>query len=395
LVLSGGIVLVHLVRFDAWNVSRFLFVTNKRREIAGASELITYLDRRWVHESLASMFAGSSGLEGWRIEDGPAELLEAGAGTALVLVRDGEKARRLVSTVTATALAAAPGLDVFGVVSGSFEWDAAGGLAAPVREVWRGRDAARASRPGPDLRFLRLPVMDECASTGLPAAGLAVDPDDNLVERSAESQAKWEAYGKEGGADGLARLAELAGVTAPDLRRMVRHLNDSADWVGVVYADANGPGAVFDDFERFAPDPSNRGYADGLRGFSARLRACAASALRAAVDQTRGLLPAVDGLAPVLPLIVGGDDLVVFARLDCARDRSRRSRAGGRSPRRIRRDADGEYRDSVISTRGPRCSRTFAARNVRPRPGRSGKWRGAWSSWLRQRREALRRPRLG
>jgi len=65
----------------------------------------------------------------------------------LVLVRDGEEARRLVSTVTATALAAAPGLDVFGVVSGSFEWDAGGGLAVAGREVWRGRDAARASRP--------------------------------------------------------------------------------------------------------------------------------------------------------------------------------------------------------------------------------------------------------
>jgi hypothetical protein len=233
------------VRFDAWNVTRFLFVTNKRREIAGASELITYLDRRWVHASLASMFASSSGLDGWRIEDGPAELLEAGAGTALVLVRDGEDARRLVSTVTATALAAAPGLDVFGVVSGPFEWDAAGGLAAAVREVWQGRDTARAARPGPDLRFLRLPVLDECASTGFPAACLAVDPDDNLVERSAESQAKWEAYGGESGADGLARLAELAGVTPRDLRRVVRHLNDNADWVGLVYADANGLGSVF------------------------------------------------------------------------------------------------------------------------------------------------------
>ncbi|WP_147317761.1 hypothetical protein, partial [Streptomyces spongiicola] len=74
---------VRLVSFEAWNITRFMFVTGKRREIAGASELITYLERRWVRESLREVFGRGFG-EGWRIEECPAELLESGAGTAKV-----------------------------------------------------------------------------------------------------------------------------------------------------------------------------------------------------------------------------------------------------------------------------------------------------------------------
>ena len=70
--------LVHLVVFEAWNISRFMLVTNKRREIAGASDLITYLDRQWVHGVLDELFAGFD--PGWQIEDRPAELVEAGGG---------------------------------------------------------------------------------------------------------------------------------------------------------------------------------------------------------------------------------------------------------------------------------------------------------------------------
>jgi hypothetical protein len=301
--------LVRLVRFEAWNISRFLFVTNKRREIAGASELITYLDRRWVNGALAETFAGFGA--GWRIEEAPAELVEAGAGTATVLVVEGADARALVGRVTLAALAEAPGLDVFGVVSEPFEWGVAGGLAGAVGQVREAAEAVRMGRPGPPARFRRLPVVAECASTGLPAWELATDPDGELVARSAESRAKWVAYGQEDGGDGLGRLADLAGVRSRDLKAAVRELNDAVPWVGVVYADVNGLGSAFEALAAAGAGQANREYAEALRSFSDALRECAGAAVRAAVGEARSELPA-EVKSPVVPLIAGGDDLVLI-----------------------------------------------------------------------------------
>nr|WP_267593623.1 hypothetical protein [Carbonactinospora thermoautotrophica] len=308
---------VHLVLFEAWNITRFVFVTNKRREIAGASELITYLDRRWVYEALGRVFPGFA--EEWRVEERPAELLAAGAGSVKVLVRDRESAVRLVTEVTTAVLREAPGLDVCGVVSEPFDWAADGQLAEAVRQVHRDFAAVRTSRPGPDARFLRLPVVDECATTGLPAAVLVAQPDGGVEPRSAESLAKWVAYGKRDEGDGLARLAALAGTTPQALGRVVRYLSDEAEWVGVVYVDGNGLGQVFQHFERCVPDGTNRSYADTLRGFTTGLQECAEDAFRAAVAELSGPPTEPDGpggpdgrdrVVPVLPLILGGDDLI-------------------------------------------------------------------------------------
>ena len=159
----------HLVRFEAWNITQFLFGTNKRREIAGASELVTYLDRRWVHTCLQTLFPSHSSVGQWRIEEHKAELLEAGAGSVLVLVRELDDARRLVTLVTSLALTEAPGLDVVGVISRDFEWENKGALDAMVMSVHRESTSARTGRPGPDTRFQRLRTLAECASTGLPA----------------------------------------------------------------------------------------------------------------------------------------------------------------------------------------------------------------------------------
>lgn len=299
--------LVRLVVFEAWNISPFMLVTNKRREIAGASELITYLDRQWVHDALQELFAGFDPER--RIEEQPAELVEAGAGTVKVLVRDRDRARELVSAVTLRALREAPGLDVFGVVSEQFDWDTLGSLAAAVSDVRAGSVAARLGRPGPDVRFRRLPVVDECASTGLPAQLLARDPEDRLVARSAESQAKWVAYGLQDSGHGLDRLAELAGVQPHALKASIRHLSDTATWVGVVYADTNGLGAVFQALESAGRQRPNREYVAELRDLSGRLRACAAASVREAIEQVES----VSDMKPaVVPLIVGGDDLVLL-----------------------------------------------------------------------------------
>ncbi|WP_405526727.1 hypothetical protein OG426_30230 [Streptomyces canus] len=308
----GVSVRVRLVSFEAWNITRFMFVTGKRREIAGASELITYLDRRWVRESLRDVFGQSYGA-GWRIEECPAELLESGAGTAKVLVRGEDEARRLVTAVTGRALRQAPGLDVCGVVSGDFEWERPGGLHRALGECAEGLTGVRTALPGPDARFLRLPVVDSCRATGLPAAQVLRLPGGSAEARSAESVAKWRAYGRQGQGEGLGRLAELAGTRPRALAEVVEHLNGQAEWVGTVHADGNGLGRVFGSFERCVAGESNRAYADAFRGFSAGLQECTREAFGCAVAELEGLGAALkSGPVPVLPLVLGGDDMVAL-----------------------------------------------------------------------------------
>ncbi|MFF4652624.1 hypothetical protein [Streptomyces sp. NPDC001380] len=304
---------VRLVVFEAWNISRFIFVTNKRREIAGASGLITYLDRKWVQDALRGLHAGFE--PGWRIEHRPVELLETGAGTAKVLVRDMEEARRLVTLVTGAALRDAPGLEVCGVVSEAFDWSVEGQLHGALQEAAGLLAPVRTSLPGPDARFLRLPVADQCRSTGLPAESLMRQPDGSYEPRSAESSAKWLAYGRQEEGAGLGRLAELAGTEPRALGKVVEHLNDEAEWVGVVYADGNGLGKVFGAFEECVDGGSNRAYADTLRSFSGAMQAAARQAFGAAVGELREAGAALGkgrGPVPVLPLILGGDDMVAL-----------------------------------------------------------------------------------
>jgi hypothetical protein len=300
------------VSFEAWNITRFMSVTGKRREIAGASELITYLDRRWVREALREVFGGRYEA-GWRIEECPAELLETGAGTAKVLVRGEDEARGLVTAVTRRALREAPGLEVCGVVSGEFAWERPGGLHRALEECAAGLPGVRTGLPGPDARFLRLPVVDSCRATGLPAAQVLRLPGGAVEARSAESAAKWRAYGRQGEGEGLGRLAELAGTRPRVLAEVVEYLNDRAEWVGTVYADGNGLGRVFGSFDRCVPDGSNRAYADAFRAFSAGLQACTREAFASAVAELEGMGAALPGGAvPVLPLVLGGDDMVAL-----------------------------------------------------------------------------------
>jgi hypothetical protein len=311
---------VHLVQIDAWNISQFIFVTNKRRENAGASELITYLDRRWVHEALVEMFPGFRSQ--WRIESDPAELLLSGAGSVNVLVHEAEAAKGLVTAVTLKALTEAPGLDVCGITS-ELDWWQPGSLAAAVGDLHDDFGYAFAGRPGAEHRFQRLPIVDECATTGLPAADDVRQPDGRYERRSQESLCKWRAYGASGDGNGLRRLAQAAGTTPAALARVVDHLEDKADWSAVIYLDGNGLGRVFRDFDKLTGDPANRPYADGIRDLSAALARCTRQAFQQATASLKASLPPerlASGEAPVLPLVLGGDDVIAVCDGESALD---------------------------------------------------------------------------
>ncbi|WP_066946578.1 Cas10/Cmr2 second palm domain-containing protein [Microtetraspora fusca] len=286
---------------------RYIFSSGKRQEIVGASDLIARVNGAWADEAMAGVFPGFE--RSWRIKDGhAAEMVTAGAGTITVLVRDKDAGRRLVTELTGRALREAPGLDVCGVVV-----EAVGPLADDISAARTKLAEVRESRPGPLARFLRLPLIEDCASTGLPAMSLHREGRGEPVRtRSAASMAKLGHF-----PHALGRLAQDAGTDVATMRKIVDRLGLEADWVAVVHADGNGFGDLFRGLgkvvETDAGDPDAT-YAEALRTLSLGVDDCARRAFRKALAKTaaENESDTVNGKPPVLPLVLGGDDLTVL-----------------------------------------------------------------------------------
>lgn len=295
---------MYLVVIRTAGNQRYIFTSGKRQEIVGASELITRVDGAWAETALGRVFPGFD-RRVWRIESHDAELLVAGAGGITALVRDRAAGRELVTEITRLAVKYAPGLDVCGVVLEC----PGGSLGTRLGEARTELAAVRGGRPGPEARFLRLPLVEDCSSSGMPAAEIRSEGDGEPARpRSAAAVAKLAAY-----PDALTRLAGVAGTDRKAIRRIVDHLGLEAGWVAVVHADGNGLGEVFGNLGQAAADTSDRAYADALREFSDGVDRCAKRAFQKALENTSEEVggAAVDGVLPVLPLVLGGDDLTV------------------------------------------------------------------------------------
>lgn len=318
----------YMVLVETSGNQRYIFATDKRRENVGASDLIDRVAREW----------GENAIQRARKLGHDVQVHVAAAGKLLFHMDDGVAARDIVREVTLTALHEAPGLDVAGVVC-EFESSEVHGLRDASRAVHRQFQEARAGRPGPDTRFLQLPLVERCGSSGMPAFGF--EPVGGRDEpRSAASLAKLRAV-RHGAYE---RLAECIGVETWELEHEIvpilasaadddntdesdafrpdRKEDDAGDgrsrsdagtkrvsWVAVVHADGNALGEVF----RSLDDPLDDPYR-----FSTSIDRCTKWAFRRAVIETWG---GADGELPlILPLVLGGDDLTVLCDGQCAVD---------------------------------------------------------------------------
>lgn len=328
---------MYLVVVNAAGKQRYIFSSRKRKEIVGASDLIARVNGEWAAEALRDVFSGYR--DDWRLRHGhEAELLTAGAGAVTLLVADPAAGRRLVTALTTRALEEAPGLDVCGVVHELSPGGEAGTLAAGLRAARTALAATQEARPGPQARFLRLPLMEECGSSGQPATELSREgPGERPSPRSAASMAKLAHFPA-----ALDRLAGDAGSDVPTMRKIVDRLGLEAEWVSIVHADGNGFGRIFRDLgtspgpgssesgesgsgHRASGEPESAGlgdeaYADLLRGLSRAVDRCALTAFRTALRRTADEHPhrTIAGVPPVLPLVLGGDDLTVLCEGEVA-----------------------------------------------------------------------------
>jgi len=365
-----------LVLLETSGNQAYIFDTNRRRENVGASHLIASLGD-WARDALTEETGLSPAAARLARGDG-AELLTEAAGRVQIIVRERAQARALIAAVTGRAMLEAPGLDVCGV-SVDFAWSGQEGgrstgrpLAWAIAEAERLLAEARRARPAqPSARFPRLPLADQCGSSPMPAAVL-YDPVEAEVRRTPRpdgappleepgprslfSWAKLYAVDrKEGGAhDRLAWLLTPEHAGSEKHRRAARdglentadRLQYDVDWVGVVHADGNGLGKIFQRFTRGARERglSSPEFADALRALSAGVDEAARRAYRTTIhklaeaghvepvrrdayarqreESDRAAPTSPPGLyrVPVLPLVVGGDDLTVLCKGQLALD---------------------------------------------------------------------------
>lgn len=316
---------MHLVLIETSGNQAYIFATNKLRENVGASELTYRAGTQWVLEAIQQLggpaFYSSSQQVSSRqiraqlrntglnrpIESGGAfEVIVAASGKAMVLVNNYDQGRQVVSQVTRRALEEAPGMEVWGVVSREFDL-ASVSIHDVIKEVHREYELVRSRLPSPQTRFQRLPINMDCGTSGLPAArwdNRGRDPG----PRSAMSLAK-----RKVAFEGLKRIRQIASndnlpYSSDDLENL------GCDRLAIIHADGNGLGQIFLNFDKCVQSPAqkpsgdwNRAYIERLRNFSLALDECTEQAF----IQALGNLSALEGRLPIVPLVLGGDDLTV------------------------------------------------------------------------------------
>jgi hypothetical protein len=302
---------------------QFIFSTNKLRENIGASELTYVAGSKWVVEVVSNIndspitdqeiFQSSSSFRNWLLDssqnrsiDSAAkiEIILATSGKALFLAKDHEDARSVIRQVTQKALQEAPGLDICGVISEEFDINVTP-LSTINKQIHNKFESIRAQRPGPDSRFLRLPIVAECATSGMPATTVIRDAGDKITIISAVSNAKRRARDQ-----GCDRIQKILKRRDPTWKFLVNDSDlEQVAWKAVVHADGNGLGQIFLDFGKNLGANDYKKYIEQYRQFSCAIDICTEEAFLDAIQTVFA-----DRLEqiPMRPLILGGDDLTVI-----------------------------------------------------------------------------------
>ncbi|ELS31689.1 MULTISPECIES: Cas10/Cmr2 second palm domain-containing protein [Pseudanabaena] len=338
---------MHLVLLETSGNQSYIFSTNKLKENIGASELTYRAGTKCVLDAVAeirkqaSLWSADSKELRWNLLDpkqnprldgntnSKVEVIIATSGKALLLVSEKEIGKTIIRWATYAALRDSPGIDLCGVISDDFELGESGQLAEAIRQVHQQFEEVKAKRPSMDMRFLRLPIVDECATSGLPAAELSKDSAEDTEEStlspySAVSMAKRKnhIYGEQ-------RIAAMLRRYDPALK-LSESLTfaDETQWLAIIHADGNGLGEIFLSFDKHLLDLiqqknknanslSDREYAERVREFSIALDICTEKAFVTALKATFLSKEKTTSL-PIAPLVLGGDDLTVVCNAQYA-----------------------------------------------------------------------------
>ena len=331
----------YLVLLETSGNQPFIFATNKLKENVGASQLIYECGTRYVLEAVKK----EDGPDLWDHDPGrlrknlldkknknppiesdhsKIEVVVATSGKAILVVDSRKIGCQIISSVTARAIKDAPGVCLTGVV-GEIEPSATKeAIDRALISLHRSRERDRGSLPGPDLRLLRLPVDESCRTSGLPASAVMETSEEQRRTDGREVACSFVTLRKREAADrawnrmaGLFRASRGRSRLYDSLSDVEAALKQKGDesWLGVIHADGNRFGELFENFSRSVTVDTGstpfRSYIDQLRRFSIALEVAAEGAFRAALEK---LAENSEARLPVLPLVIGGDDMTVVCR---------------------------------------------------------------------------------
>jgi hypothetical protein len=268
----------------------YIFQSNKLREVLGASELVRQIGTVFAVEALKNC-------------KGHHEPVVTTSGKAVVKFATKQDAEDFVFAVTSRALKEAPGLGVFGAVSEEIKAvDSAEALGKIMGCLFEKAAKNRLKLADPQARFPFQPIIMPCKTSGLPAA----HPEQkNSTDTHGEISAT--AKGKRIAAKAaMARLEDLFGT---GIAKSPEALEEDCDWLGVVHADGNGFGQIFLNLSQYCVGTNQKNYFDFYATLSRALDDIGLEATRIAAN---GLKPTKKGALPLVPLIMGGDDLTVI-----------------------------------------------------------------------------------
>lgn len=282
-----------VLALEASGNQAFIYRSNRLREAIGASELLAQLGTTWLKEACV---------------DFPDVQIVVSTSAKGVVIGSSDDLREILTTITTRALVEAPGLDVVGAIADMSSEDFFSAMSSAFARISRNR----AFLNGPESRFPRLPIVDSCVSTGLPAQ--TIDRHRPVSFEVATKIAR--------ASEGIRRqkVDGVRGTMFQTLEQLERFETDSS-WIAVVHADGNGLGRLFMNFEehlrikglldRF---PDWKGRSEAYRRFSVAVETCTRNAYRKTVSEISGL----DVRAGLVPVLIGGDDITIITTGDVA-----------------------------------------------------------------------------
>lgn len=335
---------MRLLILDTLQIQNYVFGSNRLRENIGGSFLVAEATGKWALEALpgkSNLSIGNSVDPSCCMESDPrldSELIYAAGGNVIALFRNTEFVRKFNNRFSKVLLENAPGLIA---ITYDIEFDFNSSLKQAFNTLFSGLQEKKAKRKDSQI-LLGLSVTEECRSTRMPATDYAKSGEISYPA-GAEVMAKVYAGKRTGKSPSPAdeRLRECFKIPErfrfPHQLDMLGRSENKFSYIGVVHADGDNMGEIFEKIRVSYPQPSeNRKLIEYLRNFSGKVKKSSVEALRSSLQV---LVESIDGneivhkcknknrtyeiekielaldednnvFLPIRPILFGGDDIV-------------------------------------------------------------------------------------
>lgn len=320
---------MYIVLLETSGNQRYIFSTNKLRENVGASELTYQVGTKTIRDAvkiITNRTVSENLIDEPSIEtltDKDVEVIIATSGKALLMAKDKKVAEKIVSEVTKKALIEMSGLTINGAiceVKNSSDKNEAENLHEAVGDVHKRLEEIRYQIPSNLQRFQRIPFVAECNTSNLPASEVvefrnSSGKDVFAFSKLTTTKRKALAADKNKYANNdkfikgrvIDELEKNFNISIPQNLEKLEDAFPKTNWLAVVHADGNGLGQIFLNFDEHANMLSGETYKKDYQDFSNEIDACTRNAFGKALQKLQEKFESYE--IPVVPLILGGDDL--------------------------------------------------------------------------------------